>query len=332
MQFKNQQSKIFKAYFTFSLLLVFSFAACVNPNTHSSNSQEKKGLSVTASIYPLAFLAEALTQDRGTVQLLVPPGGEPHDFDPTPGQIVSVLNSDLVLTVGTGIEPWLADLRPELVKKQIALLVMNESLEDQLLEASGDAHHEEAIEEEHEEESSKDPHTWLDPLLMIQMTQQLLTALSSLDPEGRELYEARAEHLMAQLKKLHETTAKALLNCEKDTILVSHNAFAYLAQRYGFKTLSATGVSPNLEPSAQELANLSQEAQRLGLKIMFMETLATPEIAEVLAKEAKLTSLPLNPLEGLTQTEKNEGKNYLSISEENRDNLAIGLQCEQQLQ
>ncbi len=324
-----------KKFFTAALVVTMFLTACsVQPAPQKSET-----FKITSSLYPLAFIAETLAKDRAEVELLVPAGGEPHDFEPTPGQIVNLLNSNLVLTVGTNMEPWLEDLREELVQREVALLVMNDHVKTPLLPSvKHDAAHEEenhededshdeAHEEAHDEHGEWDPHTWTDPVIMMEWVTQVADALETLDPNGASLYQARADYLNAELRALDQDTRNKLKSCEQDSILVSHDAFAYMAQRYGLKTLSATGISPDIEPSAIELVEIVEAAKAQNIRFILMETLASPDVAEVLAKEVGLTPLELNPLEGLTPQEILNGENYLSISRKNSDNLAIALQC-----
>src|SRR5699024_5832582 len=107
--------------------------------------------------------------------------------------------------------------------------------------------------------------------------------------------------------------------------LVSHKAFSYLANRYGLEQISVTGISPSEEPSPKAISNLIEIAKEKELDYIFLETLASPKTVDIIAKEANLEILVLNPLEGLTEKEEKEGMDYVSIMEDNLVSLKKAL-------
>jgi zinc transport system substrate-binding protein len=118
-----------------------------------------------------------------------------------------------------------------------------------------------------------------------------------------------------------------LAACEKDTIVTSHQAFAYLAERYGFETIAVSGMSPEADLSPRRLAEIADIVRSRGIRHIFFETLVSPKVALTLAREIGAETLVFDPLEGLTDGDRAAGKNYLSIMRENLDNLETALQC-----
>lgn len=304
--------KIVNTVLVASLIL----SACGAP---SSNPESLK---VVTTFYPLAYFAEQVGGDQVAVTNLTPVGGEPHDFEPSPRQIVQVTEADVTLYLGLGFEPWMEDLKTELDAKGVVAVEANAQLS-----AFADPS-EENSQEETELDPAFDPHTWLDPLLAQEMVSMILNAFIKADPENETLYRNNAEMLNRNLQALHESYQTTLQNCTQDTILVSHEAFNYLASRYKLKTVAVAGLSPEDEPSADRLVELADFAKEHESKYIFFETLANPDVAQTLAKEADLTPLLFNPIEGLTVEENQAGGNYFTLMQANLENLKLALACQ----
>ncbi|MCK8826499.1 zinc ABC transporter substrate-binding protein [Natroniella acetigena] len=170
-----------------------------------------------------------------------------------------------------------------------------------------------------------DPHIWLNPINMRLIAERLVEELSELDPEGEELYRANYNKFAQEIEELDQEYKEVLANRNSDYILVSHSAFQYLAERYGMQEFSVAGVSPHQEPTPAALARLSKEVKKHELEYIFLEVLASPRTAEVLAEEADLEVLKLNPIEGLRPEDVEAGEDYFSIMRKNLTTLEKAL-------
>jgi zinc transport system substrate-binding protein len=133
---------------------------------------------------------------------------------------------------------------------------------------------------------------------------------------------------LSKLQALDATYRSSLTACRLDTVVTSHNAFAYLAKRYNFTTLSVAGLSPEAEASSRHLAEIATLVKQKGIKHIFFETLVSPKVAETLAKEVGATTLVFNPIEGITDEERSAGMDYLAIMKSNLESLKIARQCQ----
>ena len=140
--------------------------------------------------------------------------------------------------------------------------------------------------------------------------------LSDLDPDNAAEYSANAAALRSDLETLDSDFAAGLTGCERTTIVVSHDAFEYLA-KYGLQIESIVGLSPGAEPTPGDLSRLRDLIETDGVTTVFSETLVSPELSETLASEAGVTTAVLDPIEGLSDETADE--DYLSIM---RTNLA----------
>jgi len=170
-----------------------------------------------------------------------------------------------------------------------------------------------------------DPHVWVSPKSALKMADNILAAFLAVDPEGREYYEARHAGLAERLRGLDERYARELAGLPRKDIVVSHAAFGYLCRDYGLNQVALMGLAPDAEPRAQDLLAIKRLVEERGVKAVFFEELVSDRLARVLAREAGVEALPLNPLEGLTPEQEKAGENYLTLMERNLENLKRAL-------
>jgi zinc transport system substrate-binding protein len=173
----------------------------------------------------------------------------------------------------------------------------------------------------------KDPHIWLDPVRMEAIVRKVQRGLTKADPRGRAVYGRNAQRFLTELGALDTRYARALAHCTRHVIVTGHEAFGYLAQRYGLRQEGVAGLSPDAEPDAQRLGQLADLVKKLGVTVVFTEALVSPRIADTLAREAGVNTETLNPLEGLTDQELAEGATYVSVMDQNLAKLRSALGC-----
>lgn len=267
---------------------------------------------VVTSFYPLYELAHSIGAEFTTVTNLVPPGSEPHEFEPTPQDIEQLIESNLVLMNGAGLEPWVENLRPDLVEKKVPIVDMSAYVK---VSADGAS-------------TTYDPHFWLDPNLYAEEARIITTALKNIDPAHGEMYEQNLELYSQKLTALDQQYQAALKSCKYRSFVTNHAAFGYLARRYGLEMVAISGLSPESEPSPRKIAELATYVKNNGIQYIFSETLMSPKVAQTLAEEVGIQVLVLNPLEGLTEEELSNGENYITVMQQNLKNLTLALECQ----
>lgn len=272
-------------------------------------------LDVVAAFYPLQFVAEQVGGDHVTVQNLVKPGAEPHDLELSPQQVAEVADSDLVI--------YLHDFQPA-VDQTVADEAKDKSLDAATVAPLHDGYVPLEEGELHEDEKGKDPHIWLDPTRLSGVAKAVAEKLGDVDPDNADTYTANAETLGEKLTALDDEYKKGLATCQQKTIVVSHNAFGYLADRYGLEQLAITGLTPEAEPSAARLAEVTRFAEANKVKVIFFETLVSPKISETLAHEIGAKAEVLDPIEGLKDGSSDD---YFSVMRSNLTTLRGALAC-----
>ncbi|MDP5183707.1 metal ABC transporter substrate-binding protein [Blastococcus sp. BMG 814] len=282
----------------------------------------ERQLSVLAGFYPLQWAAERVGGERVSVTSATPPGAEPHDLELTPQDVAAISEADLVVHV-EGFQPGL----DEAVASEAADAAWDAGqAADLSLTTTGEDDHAHEGEEEHAEEgASVDPHFWLDPTRLADVADALAERLTELDPDGADTYAGNAAALRADLEALDAEVQEALSGCAVDTLVTSHDAFGYLGDRYGLDVVGINGLSPTQEPSAAQLAEITELVADRGITTVYTETLVDPAVAETVAAEAGVETAVLDPLEGLT--DESAGEDYLEVMRANLATLQEGQNC-----
>jgi zinc transport system substrate-binding protein len=280
----------------------------------STNADESGKISVVASFYPLAEAAQQVGGDLISVENLTPPGVEPHDLELAPDDIEAIATADVIVYLGGGFQPAVED-------------AVSQAEDAVTVDALKAVDTNEAPPSEAEEGLTVDPHVWLDPARYEEVVRTVADALSESDPANESTYDANADAYIAKIAALDDDFRAGLADCQRTTIVTSHEAFAYLAESYGLTEVGITGLSPEAEPSARRLAELKDLVEKEGITTIFAEELVSPKVAETLADEAGITVEVLDPLESLTDEQVAAGEDYVSVMRENLAILRGALDC-----
>lgn len=264
------------------------------------SDEDTAGLQLTASFYPLAWVTEQVSGHD--VALLTTPGAEPHDLELDVRETAVVAESDLVV-YERGFQPAVD-------------AAVDEVAEGATVDAA------EAVELETGDDGV-DPHFWLDPIRMADLGDAVADALVEVDPGQEDVYRDNAATLRLEMQRLEAAYADGLADCERDTVVVSHDAFGYL-QRFGIELAPIAGLSPGAEPTPAHLAQLQELATEKGITTVFTETLGSSKMAETLADDLGLRTDVLDPIEGVAEGSDDD---YASIMRRNLEKLQEANGC-----
>lgn len=202
----------------------------------------------------------------------------------------------------------------------------SEGEDAQATEGEAHAGQEAATDDHGHDHGGVDPHTWVSPKSALIMAENVKNSFVQVDEANRDAYEANYAALKGKLTELDNKFTEQLSTTDRKEIVTSHQAFGYLSRDYGLTELSIMGLSPDAEPRAQDLKNIAKFVEEQGVKFIFFEELVSPELAQTLAREAKIDTLVLNPIEGLTPEQEARGEDFISLMEANLQNLMKALQ------
>ena len=292
-------------------------AGCSAGAPATSTSAEAGQLTVTASFYPFQFSAERVGGSHVSVTNLTQPGAEPHDLELTPKQVASLADSDLLIYqkgFQAAVDSAVETVPPKRAVDTASFLTLETTEEEEHAEHEEHADEEEGDEHDH---GGLDPHTWLDPTNMVTITEHVRDALIEAQPASSADFTANATALIDDLKKLDGEFSTGLKTCERKVFITSHEAFGYLAQRYGLEQVGIRGLEPDTEPTGARIAEVQKLARAEGVTTIFFETLVSPAVSQSIAGDLGLKTDVLDPLEGITDASK--GTDYLEVM---RSNLA----------
>lgn len=309
-------SKLYKIVI-FVILALFSLNGCA-PNKISEENRDS--LVVYASFYPIYFAAEQIGGDQIDLFTVIPFGSEPHDYEPSAREIARVEDSDIFIYNGVDLEPWAEKLANRLEENGIKTLNLSDFVE--LINIS---EHNSDHEEDDHNHGVYDPHIWLEPNNMDKIGYQIMLEFSKLDEENEQYYKENYDKFSLRLMELDNKFEEELKNRYRNKILVSHEAFGYLTRRYGLEQISVTGITPHEEPSPKTIASLLDTIENEKFEYIFLESLASPRVVDLLVEEGNLKVLELNPIAGLTAEQQEESENYFTLMEKNLENLKRAL-------
>lgn len=281
-------------YLASILGLVLAVTACTAaPQPAQDNAKPK----VVATTTIVGDVVRQVGGDAIDLTVLLPEGADPHGFDPTPRDVATVADADLVFINGLGLEQFLERLLAS-AGSEVQIIAVSEGITP--IEMAGERQKETDAEHEGEdghEHEGDDPHVWTDPNNALIWTDNIAAALSQIDPANATLYETNAARYTQELQALDAWVREqvAQVPTANRNIVTDHAVFGYFAQRYGFQQLGAIvpGYSTLAEPSAQELAALEDAISSLGVKAVFVGQTVNPALAQRIANDTGTQLVPV---------------------------------------
>lgn len=291
-----------------SLVTAAALSACgAGGGETGSASSDGQALRVVALVYPLAFTAAEVGGDAVSVVTLTPAGVEPHELELRTSQIIAIKQADIILNL-----PGLS-AADQAVAQNNPRAALDVTAGIDLLPIAGAA---EASAE------SFDPHIWLDPANLAILADNLAQAISARRPDFAASVTGRAAAFGKQMAQLREGFAAGTKSCRIRDLVVTHEAFGYLARAFDFTQHGLSGISPEAEPSPARLRQVGQLIAAKGIQTIYFETLVSPQVAETLARETGVATAVLDPLEGNTGE-----RGYPALMRENLAALRGGQDC-----
>jgi zinc transport system substrate-binding protein len=307
------------------IILFFTAVLCGCQNKEVPSPAEKK-LTVVTTLFPLYDFARAIGGDRADVTLLLPPGLEPHSFEPKPADVVKVNKADIFVFTNEYMEPWAKSFINGLPAKNITIVDTSRGV--MFLKADPDEENEGGHGVVNHPQRGMDPHIWLDFGNAQIMVDNILSAMMAKDPANRDYYAARAAAYKEELKALDNEYRSGLKVCGKRLFLHGgHYSFGYLAKRYGLQYQSASAVNADAEPTPAKLAELIKLMRASGLKYVYSEELLSTRTADTIAKETGATVLLLHGAHNISKDDLSRGVTFIVLMKENLENLRTGLEC-----
>ena len=286
---------------------------------------EKVGTNYTivATIFPSYDFARAITKDsKYEVELLVKPGSEIHDYEPTPQDIVKIKNSRIFIYVGGESDAWVEKILNEIdpsKTKIVRLVDLVTTYDEEVI--NYDEEVEEGEEENHHEhlETEIDEHIWTNPLNVIKIVEQLEVEISSYDEANKELYLKNTQEYVSELKEIDLKIKSIIANAARtELIFADRFPFRYLINEYGLTYYAAfSGCSDATEASAKTISFLIRKIKEDKIPVILKIELSDGKIAEEISRETGAKVLELNSAHNISKDDFEKGVTYIDIMKKN---------------
>jgi zinc transport system substrate-binding protein len=327
--------------------LILSGCAKTEPVSKSDEKKDQETLTVYTTIYPLEDFTKKIGGEFVEVQSIYPPNVDAHSFEPSPKDMVNLANSDLFIYTGVGLEGFAEKASEALKKEDVQIVKAAEGIE--LIETTDNHHHDdgdsdsehhedenehseedehaesEAHEEEGHDDGDLDPHVWLDPVLSIDLANNIKDALSKLMPEHATEFETNFNQLKSELEKLDQEFKTTIESSKTRNLLVAHAAYGYWEKRYGIEEIAISGLSPTQEPTQKELQTIIEESTEHNIHYVIFEQNVSPKVAKIIQEELEAESLTLHNLEAVTEENIKQKDDYFSIMRKNLETIKKAL-------
>ncbi|OUJ19227.1 ABC-type metal ion transport system periplasmic component/surface adhesin [Methanonatronarchaeum thermophilum] len=278
-------------------------------------TQQDADLHIALTIPPQTQIAEKIGGDKITTTTMVPPGEDPHTAEPNPQRLQDLSKADIYFKIGSGLE--FEDRHMDTITEQnknmkIADSSQNITLQDMEHTCCPDCNHDHDHDHDHNHDY-KDPHIWLSPSNVVQMTENLLEVMVELDPENADYYEQNAEQYISNLKSIDNEIKTGLMNHSEEKFMIFHPSLGYFAHEYNLEQIPIEEEGEEPGPAGQQ--RIIDQAREEGIQTIFVSPEFDQSAAQSIADEIDGEVVLLNPLE------KELDDNLLDIYNKLKDSL-----------
>lgn len=288
-------------------------------------------LKVVTTLFPYYDFVRQIAGDRVSLTLVVPAGMDSHSFEPTPADMITIEEADVLICNGGSMEHWLDQVLDSIDTSQMRILTMMDYIdvvEEEVVEGMEEAEHDHADHDGHEMEIEYDEHIWTSPVNAMAIVEIISQALEEEDPEDGGRIRENTEQYLSDLRELDASFRQVVEQGKRRIIIMADKfPFRYFADTYGLAYRAAfTGCSTDTEPSARTIAYLIDKIREEGIPAVYYLELSSHSTARVISEETGAKALLLHSCHNVTRREFDQGVTYLQLMERNVENLRQGLE------
>lgn len=301
------------------ILMLFTMGCTL---AHQVSTEKSSELTIYTTIYPIQYGVERIAGDTIEIETVYPPGVDEHSYELTSKDMTKIAESDAFFYLGAGLEALAETSAEALSSQDVKLIEIGQY--DELFMATNDEHTDEGEQTEessHKDHGVVDPHIWLDPLRMIELSRIIKEELIALNPSEKDTYNENFLALEKELNELDQRFIDMLEEKENKQILVTHAAFGYWEERYGLEQISINGLSTNNEPSQQELIEIIDKAEQYDLEYVLYEQNTSNRVSEIIQEQIGAEALTIHNLSVLTEEDIESNEDYISLMDYNLKTL-----------
>jgi ABC-type Zn uptake system ZnuABC Zn-binding protein ZnuA len=308
-----------------AVTVALAAGACGSDDAASADSET---LNVVATTTQGADFARVIGGEHAEVAQILQPGVDPHDYEPSPADIVAIGEADVLVANGVGLEAWLDDA-VEASGFDGTRVVMADGVT--IHEGGEHAEDEAAHEDDAEEHADGDPHIWQDPANAKIMVADVAAGFSDTDPDDASYFQDNLEAYTAELDALdtYNTEQISTIPEANRKLVTNHDAFGYYTEAYGITYVGS--IIPSFDTSAElsgeDIDAIVAAIKAEGVKAVFSESSLPPRTAETIGQEAGVTVVAG---EGALYADTlgpagSDGGTYLDAARHNTDTIVAAL-------
>jgi len=278
-------------------------------------------LQVITSFRPFTLLVRPIGGDHLSITQILPPGADPHDYEPTPNDAVALKNGRIFFYAGPFLEPWAADLA-ESSNPDIKLVTFADAVSvpeyDQMKNRYPGF-----------PDMTRDPHLWLSPQLTRYYVAHVARELSEIDPENATDYQNNAVEFEKRLEQLNSDYTTGFSNCSTRTFLSSHSFLDYIAATYNLTQIPIAGTGPDTQPSVKQMSAIIEEAKAHNVRGILVEPDEAEDLSKSISEELDIPVYSFTTMEVVPSGPSKEGDtDYVAIMESNLQEMRKAMLCQ----
>lgn len=314
------KKRIFLLFIVPAIVIASVFSGCGQKENQAS------GVKIVSTIFPQYDFARAITGDKGSLKMLIPPGGEAHTYEPTPQDIISIQEADVFLYIGGESDAWVDNILDSVdtsKTKVVRLIDYVDTLQEETVEGMQEEKHS----DEDDNEPETDEHIWTSPKNAIKMVNAISDAICRADSQNDKYYKENTQNYVSKLEELDKSFSEIVKNGKRSEIIFGDRfPLIYFTKEYGLKYYAAfPGCASETEPSASTIAFLTDKVKEDKIPVVFKIELSSSAVADTIAGETGAEVLTFYSCHNLSKEQFNNGETYLSMMTDNLTALKTAL-------
>lgn len=319
---KSDTMKIFRKLLAVitAAATVLSLCACSSESGYSSSDSGK--LKIISTVFPPYDLARQIAGDNAEISILLPPGSEIHNYEPSAKDMIAIRNCDIFLYIGGENEQWAEKLINSNDTENVTAVKLIDYVPD--LSEDEDEHEHD---HEHEHEHETDEHIWTSPKNAQLMLSAVYDAICKVDPSDKQTYTKNKDAYAKQLSDLDNAYRSAVDNAKNKTIVLADKfPFRYLAHEYGLEFSAAfAACSDESEPGVSTMIKLTKTIKENNIPAVYYLEFSSTKIADTLCDETGATKLMLHSCHNVSKQDIENNVSYVDLMKQNLENLKVAL-------
>lgn len=299
---------------------VFSLCACSSESSYSNSDSGK--LKIISTVFPPYDLARQIAGDNAEISILLPPGSEIHNYEPSAKDMIAIRNCDIFLYIGGENEQWAEKLINSNDTKNVTAVKLID-----YVPALSEDEDEHDHDHDHEHEHETDEHIWTSPKNAQLMLSAVYDAICKVDPSDKQTYTKNKDAYAKQLSDLDNAYRSAVDNAKNKTIVLADKfPFRYLAHEYGLEFSAAfAACSDESEPGVSTMIKLTKTIKENNIPAVYYLEFSSTKIADTLCDETGATKLMLHSCHNVSKQDIENNVSYVDLMKQNLENLKLTL-------